>query len=77
MREYYIFDLHVLLVASQVPPALVQSACVLAFVTSAAKAGAVKAHARPKATIIETSLLMCISSLRVATLVVALKSLSY
>ena len=70
----YILGLQVLPLASHTPPALVQSAFVFAAVTSAAKAGAVKTNASPKATIIETNLLMCIFLLRVTTLVVALKS---
>jgi hypothetical protein len=52
---YYIFGLHFLACASQTPPAFVQSASVFAETTSAAKAGAVTAKAKPKATIIETS----------------------
>src|SRR5262249_30690425 len=63
----YILGLQVLPFASHTPPALVQSASVFAVVTSAAKAGAVKANTRAKATIIETNLLMCISSLRLTT----------
>ena len=70
----YILGLQVLPLASHTPPALVQSPFVFAAVTSAAKAGAVKTNASPKATIIETNLLMCIFLLRVTTLVVALKS---
>jgi hypothetical protein len=45
----YIFDLQVLVVASHVPPALSQSAFVLAVVTSAAKAEVAKATPRASA----------------------------
>jgi hypothetical protein len=41
MGDTYIFDLHVLVVASHIPPALSQSAFVLAVVTSAANADVV------------------------------------
>ena len=54
----YIFGLHFLAWASQTPPAFEQSACVFADATSAAKAGAVTASAKPKATIIERSFVM-------------------
>jgi hypothetical protein len=74
MGDVYGFGLQAFALASHTPPAFVQSAFVFAVVTSAAKAGAVKANASPKARIIETNLLMRISSLRVTTLVVALKS---
>src|SRR5262249_23954505 len=53
----YILGLHFLAVASHVPPAFVQAACVFAFVTSpAAKAVAVKATASPRATTAATTL---------------------
>jgi hypothetical protein len=55
MRQFYILALQVLPFASQTPPALVQSAFVFAVVTSAAKAGAVKANASPNATVAQTS----------------------
>jgi hypothetical protein len=42
-RKYYIFDLHLLVEASHIPPALSQSALVLAVVTSPAKADVAKA----------------------------------
>ena len=51
----YDFGLQALAVASHMPPALWQSALVLAVVTSAARVGAVKATARPRATIADTS----------------------
>jgi len=51
----YILGLHFLALASHTPPALVHAAFVFAVPTSAAKAGAVKANASPKATIIESS----------------------
>jgi hypothetical protein len=55
MQRCYIFGLHFLAWASQTPPALVQSASVFAFATSAEKAGAVKANASPKATVTQMS----------------------
>jgi len=55
MQRCYIFSLHFLAWASQTPPALVQSASVFAFATSAVKAGAVKANASPNATVAQTS----------------------
>ena len=58
MRECYIFGLHVLALASHTPPALVHSAWVFAVVTSAAKAGAVKATASPSETIAAITLFM-------------------
>src|SRR5215470_436308 len=58
MGQCYIFGLQALAVASHVPPAFLQSASVFALATSAAKAGAVKANASPKATTIETSFVM-------------------
>ena len=51
----YGFALQALAVASHIPPALVQAALVLAAVTSAARVGAVKATAMPRATIADTS----------------------
>jgi hypothetical protein len=45
----YIFDLQVLVLASQAPPALSQSAFVLAMVTSPAKADVAKATPRARA----------------------------
>src|SRR5262249_33223855 len=55
MQRSYIFGLHFLAWASQTPPALVQSASVFAFATSAEKAGAVKANASPKPTVTQMS----------------------
>ena len=45
-KAYIFFSAHVLVAASHTPPALAQSAAVLAAVTSWAKAGAAKASAR-------------------------------
>ena len=56
-REAYIFSEHFLAVSSHAPPALSQLALSVAFVTSPAKAGPVKASARAKA-IVETSVFM-------------------
>jgi hypothetical protein len=47
--KYYIFDLQVLVEASHIPPALSQSAFVLAVVTSPAKAEVAKATPRASA----------------------------
>lgn len=63
----YDFGLQALAVASHIPPALVQADLVLAVVTSAARLGAVKATAMPKATIADTNFFMgYISSVREA-----------
>jgi hypothetical protein len=75
MGMVYVFGLQTLPLASHIPPALVQSAFVFAVVTSAAKAGAVKANASPKATIIESSFdIRTLLLVTRTTFVVALKS---
>jgi hypothetical protein len=61
-HEAYIFSMHFLAVSSHAPPALSQLALSVAFVTSPAKAGPVKASANAKANV-ETSVFMDIYSL--------------
>src|SRR5262245_36544756 len=48
-QAYIFFSEHVLVAASHIPPAFLQSASVFAAVTSPAKAGAVNANARARA----------------------------
>jgi hypothetical protein len=60
-QTYIFFSEHFLAVASHVPPAFVQSASLVAFVTSPANAGAVKPRANANAKM-ETSVFMDVHS---------------
>jgi hypothetical protein len=63
---YIFFSEHLLVEASQVPPAFSQSAALVAFVTSPAKAGPVKASAKANANM-EMSAFMTFPPLRLCT----------
>jgi hypothetical protein len=61
MGKSYVLGPHFLVLASHIPPALMQAACVFIFVKSAAKAGAVKATASPSERIAATNLVMTLT----------------
>jgi len=62
-QAYIFFSEHLLVAASHMPPAFSQSAALVAFVTSPAKAGAVKPSARANANM-ETNVFITFSPLR-------------